>query len=327
MNRVFLLSSERTGSNLLRSLFAEQADIYAPYAPHLLKANGSSFTQAEPKSSEERQQFIELMVELTNVHMVPWKLEMADLGDLTSFLKADSWEFLNLFDHIYSCSAKKHGFNAYFVKENNVFDYALSLQSHFDPQAYFIYLVRDPRDVFASFSKVPGGPNNAIVFCEKWKREQEVCLRFLEQLPETKYEIIRYEDLVTSPQDIVARCMDKFSLDKKKASSEEMARSDSPYFKNIGKKIMSTNFNKYKTALQKKEVRLIEGACGEVMERFSYQMDSEIPLHYSATEKKIALIQHRAKIIYNFLTMIRWSELKMRLRRQMIYRKIKRFAH
>jgi hypothetical protein len=72
------------------------------------------------------------------------------------------------------------------------------------PQARFVILVRDGRDVALSVRRLPFGPNNAWAAAQWWARGIRVGQRAQAEHPE-QVMTVRYEDLVASPAAVVPR--------------------------------------------------------------------------------------------------------------------------
>ncbi|MGI9185325.1 MAG: sulfotransferase family protein [Solirubrobacteraceae bacterium] len=70
------------------------------------------------------------------------------------------------------------------------------------PQARFVILVRDGRDVALSVRRLPFGPNNAWAAAQWWARGIRVGQRAQAEHPE-RVMTVRYEDLVASPERLV----------------------------------------------------------------------------------------------------------------------------
>lgn len=68
------------------------------------------------------------------------------------------------------------------------------------PNARFIHLIRDGRDVAASIMPLPFGPNTIYVTARRWKHSVQHGLTFARQHP-AQVHTLRYEDLIECPED------------------------------------------------------------------------------------------------------------------------------
>ena len=85
------------------------------------------------------------------------------------------------------------------------------------PQARFVVLVRDGRDVALSLRRMPFGPNNAWAAAQWWARGIRAGEQARGRHPE-RVLVVRYEDLASSPREHVPRVCEFLGL----AYSEDM---------------------------------------------------------------------------------------------------------
>ncbi|MCA9385420.1 sulfotransferase [Candidatus Dojkabacteria bacterium] len=328
MKRIFLLSSERSGSNLLRTFFDKTNEIDGPYAPQLLKSFLPYITTADILSSpEKRKRIIHYSLSLITNHPNRWKY-IPPIEKFQKFIDESNWEYLDLFDAIYSDHAKHEGKIGYFIKENNVFDFAGAIEQHLDT-TFFIHLVRDPRDVYLSFSKVPGGPKHPYLGGIHWKDEQERILSLKSRNQIKKLHTVRYEDLIGDTENVLREC---FKFTEIPFNSEilsqkrEIDKSDSPFLKNISKGIMKHNTNKYKEELTKDEVHIVETAAGRgLIATFKYKVGCDKKRIITNQEITRFRVVHNIKNIWSY-TKLSFKEFMIRFKRAIVYLQIRRLV-
>ena len=76
------------------------------------------------------------------------------------------------------------------------------------PNAQFIHIVRDGRDVASSVMKMPWGPQDIIAAGEWWDSNVRLGRRMGSILGEKRYMEVKYEDLVENPEKELARICD-----------------------------------------------------------------------------------------------------------------------
>lgn len=276
------------------------------------------------KDNYYRRRLINLIVRLTNLHLTPWNMRVQDIHNFHYFFRNSAWDFLDLFDAIYSGHAKKNNLNAYFVKENNVFDFAEQIWRKFYPHVFFVYLVRDPRDVYLSFTKVPGGTNNALMFANQWHSEQEKALGFLDRIEgRFKFEV-RYEDILENPDCLIEDCIKKTGLENRKTPLIIRENTNSPYFSNVLKTIDGKNRSKFPKELSYEDMRIIESFNGNIMKRFYYAFMTEGKNCIEDRENKFLQCYDWIERAYRYLTMLPTEEIKIRLSRIKIYFQIRK---
>ena len=201
MHSTFLLGSERSGSNLLRTLLGNHSNISAPIAPHLGDVFFHRFKHYLPLNDDKRQELIQDIDAYVNHNFNGWEVS---LNSKDESLKSNK-SFIEFLDFSFTQKAISEKKNYYFCKDNHNHRYALGILKDI-PDSKFIYLYRDPRDQVASWMKTPlflHSPYDAI---QKWKSEQEdiLALKYFYQLDMCS---IKYEDLVDNPEKEITRVL------------------------------------------------------------------------------------------------------------------------
>ena len=102
------------------------------------------------------------------------------------------------------------------------------------PEARFIHLVRDPRDVVASLlraSKSWGqawAPSSAKEAARQWLRHVSAVQRAKEELGKEQFFEIRYEDLHRAPAEVLSRLVGFLELEWAPSAIEESIKTNSP---------------------------------------------------------------------------------------------------
>ncbi len=126
------------------------------------------------------------------------------------------------------------------------------------PDAKFIYIVRDGRDVALSLLKEPWGPNNILSCAQYWKKANSHPL--LDKLGESgKLYKVKYEDLLNTPVEVVREVYDFLDVEL----SEERVRE-------LVSCIKYDNFDKWKTNMSPKQVTLFEGIARTILVKNGY---------------------------------------------------------
>ncbi|PIT86581.1 MAG: hypothetical protein COU33_02345, partial [Candidatus Magasanikbacteria bacterium CG10_big_fil_rev_8_21_14_0_10_43_6] len=138
------------------------------------------------------------------------------------------------------------------------------------PDALIVHIVRDPRDVYPSFNglleKLGKRKRTVREFCVLWN----YCI---EMTRVQKIKTVRYEDLVQRPLEatnalLASTGMSVTALDEE--NYKQIVKPHEVWHANLGKKIIATNFGKYKTILSKEVIAEIEVLCLDGMRAFGY---------------------------------------------------------
>lgn len=151
------------------------------------------------------------------------------------------------------------------------------------PNSKFIYIIRDPRDVYASLKK----QNFQITIdsaCKRWIAELNAFIGCQKKHSKRCF-LVRYEDLVCTSRESVARIFDFLELDLEEEtilfqdSDARILDSSHPNAINLKKGFFNTSVGRYKIDLSQSEIEFINSFCGEMMNKFSY-MDSSSELKH-----------------------------------------------
>lgn len=268
MQSIFLLGSERSGSNLLRTLLGNHSDISAPIAPHLTDVFKYRFGEYSPLNYDKKKELLNDINAYVNYEFNNWNVQFShereELSSLNSFI-----DYLNF---AFSQKALKENKTNYFCKDNHNHKYALGIAKDI-PNAKFIYLYRDPRDHVSSWMKSPlflHTPYEAII---KWKTEQEEILLLKEFFCLDIYDL-KYEDLIEKPEMQMTKVLEFIGVNieescfQTKRSNAEALKN--PLWKNINKPIKKSNQGNFKKVLNHREINLIESLTSDLMLKLGY---------------------------------------------------------
>jgi hypothetical protein len=151
------------------------------------------------------------------------------------------------------------------------------------PDAKFVYIVRDPRDVTRSIVEHLSGRALAEAAATCMNRDRHI-VKMLEMFPHDTL-VIRYEDLVSEPERVCRRMCDFLSVpfDEQMCTFYEM-NPDGSRLIGVTKEIhphTTTPFNpdligqwKKKRCFTAKELQTIEAIAGDYMKRYGYKPEA-----------------------------------------------------
>lgn len=302
--RICLLSSERSGSNLLRVMLNKHSQISAPPAPqcaHVLAPYLHFYEDFQHPQNMNR--LIDDMLLLTRYHPQPWNHTFTSQEVYALVQRPTFW---SVFDALYTLHARAEGKQHWFSKENTLFDYAFEIL-HELPEIKFLYLVRDGRDYACSMRSVPGGHFHPYFIARLWKLEQTACLRIYAQLkPQGLILMLRYEDLLRAPEETLESVMSFLGLSYEPemleyyhAESTQQFSQKSTYWKNLARPIMQNNYNKFTALMSRKDIRTFEAVAGTELQI----------LRYTCSEKNVPSITGWQRRIFSLQEQLhRWRQ-------------------
>lgn len=155
------------------------------------------------------------------------------------------------------------------------------------PQAKVIHIIRDPRAVAASYLRhdlylrVFGKDVTRATL--KWVEAARIHRKFCK---DPRYFLLRYEDLVSSPEDVLAQMQDFLALPHDPQMLERYARAkltlpENPNHKLINQPLSSAGLGAWRQELKVDDIALIDTLCSPFLADFGYDRVSETELPLS----------------------------------------------
>jgi hypothetical protein len=276
---IFLICSERSGSNLIASILGAHPKIYAHPPYHLgrdllmrlhdVAAGGAQSPPMEALTRNALSRITKYGGEEEAQRLTEWLDRHGDFSpkDLARFVFQEMPE-------------DAHGKHA-FVKENNIHQMLFFLVDCF-PEAKFIFQVRDPRDFLLScvarrkrwLGNKFGSIRNAM---NVWRDDQLGGLAAYGLLGKERVFLQRYEDLVGNFEPSVTRLCEFLGLDfdenmhrfHEQDHAQNLAVKGGPR-ENLSRPLMTENFRKYRNGLSRGQIRIVEAYNGDLMDRLGY---------------------------------------------------------
>lgn len=297
-NPVFIVGTERSGSNLLRVLLNELPSICIPHPPHLMR----DLTPLVPRygdltNAQNFRRLIHHAVRLVDLHFAPWPLK---LDEERIVREAPRRDLYSVYACIYEQFREHMGKARWACKSTFMVHHVEEILGH-HRQPQFIHLVRDPRDVATSARKSIFSHYHPYFVAELWRREQSAGLAAARRLPASTWLTLRYEDLIREPKKEMRRVckfLGESYSDKLlryfEGSAARQLSDLSRSWENVGRPILKDNSEKYKSELKPGEIALVEGVAGEVMSEFGYDCvaaaaEARKKLSYELVEKWLTL--------------------------------------
>lgn len=280
---LFILSSERSGTNLLRVMLAAHTRIASPPPSGMVVALKPAMEAVKAKGgTAPRELILEYAVALTQTHLNPWKPE-PKIEDLEPLLP-DEPTFWQVFGALNANYLESQDADHWLTKEPGLIHHVAEILDAF-PNAYIIFLVRDGRDVAISMTKKQLHAKTIRMAIARWRDEQRIMLDYLSKgNQKAQIHTLRYEDLITSPKESLQPILEAIGLefepgqlafykqDETKAHAEK-----SVFWKELAKPISASNYGKYRSALNEREIELCEAEAGDELRELGYEHHFDRP--------------------------------------------------
>lgn len=136
------------------------------------------------------------------------------------------------------------------------------------PDAKYVHLVRDGRDVALSHFGRHWGPKSVFCGAVEWAERIRWVLEFAGTLPADQFLEIRYEDLLRQPRAALDRLVPFLEIDGVgDAQRDELAA-------RIGRDVKPDNFDKWKTQFAPRQLAAFDELAGDELAHYGYQVST-----------------------------------------------------
>ena len=278
-NPIFLVGTERSGSNLLRAMLNAHANIAIPHPPHLFKELHPLLGYYGDLNIDGNfRQLIQDAAKLVDLHFAPWPIQ---IDEELVFRNAKQRDLYCVYAEIYEQYLTHAGKKRWGCKSTFMIHHVDEiLKHHSSPR--IIHLVRDGRDVAVSAKSSIFNHYHPFYVAQLWSKQQRVGMALAKKLTPELFLTVRYEDLVSDPQKEVKRVCaflnEEYSerlLEFFKGESASELSSLSGSWKNLANPVMKENFGKFRTALSPEEVLEFERIAYQELRHFGYELVNE----------------------------------------------------
>lgn len=275
MKVAFLISSERSGSNLITKIIDNHSMYCGPTPPHLLRVFSKKIdTYKNLENDENWHLFINDIFDFFNCKIGVWESTIIKNELLNIKLR----NLVEVVKYIYHKETLYHDKKHAFIKEVKTYSFFDYLIKNFE-NSKFVWLVRDPKDMALSWSQSPVHRGDIVRAAKIWKEDQQETLKLYNQF-KNNILLIKYEDLVTNQLEtlkVICSFLEipfestMVEFHKSKTSKANAVQTDN--WKNLDKKIIVDNFKNYQKKLSKEQIQYIEYVCQSEMRALNYNLD------------------------------------------------------
>ncbi len=132
------------------------------------------------------------------------------------------------------------------------------------PDAQYIHIVRDGRDVALSIFQQEFGAKNVYKAASDWREQMLLVRDFSQCMPPEQFLEIRYEDFLGSTGETFRKLADFLGVDINATGFEPLTAA-------LQQEIKADNFNKWRQGLTVPQQRLYEQIAGDVLSGYGYE--------------------------------------------------------
>lgn len=332
MDPIFIVGTERSGSNLLRAILNAHENICIPHPPHIM----NELARLVPKYGDLSQdlnfrRLIDHAVRVVELHFAPWDVE---IDRERVFKEAVDRNLYCIKRAIYEQYMQAKGKTRWGCKSTFMIHHTEVVRK-FHRAPKFIHLVRDGRDVAVSARDSVFNHFHPHYVSQLWSHQQQLAIQLSRELPADQFMTVRYEQLTSDPENEVRRICDFIGenyMDQmlKYASRPDSARlaGISKSWENLAKPILANNTKKYLTKLTADEIFAVERNALQELQHFGYVLENDLnALRRSAagqleTKKRIKyyLSEKASAISTGLIALISDKNAYLRLKKRFLVR-------
>jgi hypothetical protein len=272
---LFMIGTQRSGSNLLRLMLNQLPEIAAPHPPHILQRIMPLVSSYGDLSDDEKfSQLVEDVCRLVELNPVPWERVVLDRKDIARRCRERSVPAVH--GAVYDVCAEAKGALTWCCKSLANINYIAELEAYFRAPKY-IYLYRDGRDVAVSFSKAVVGEKHFYHIAREWAATQELALALRKKIGPERFFSVSYEGLTAYPErtarllcDFLGVTFRESMLDYYRTEEAMHAATSSELWKNVTSPVMNNNSRKFLREAGKREIGIFESVAGHVLDALGY---------------------------------------------------------
>lgn len=201
-----------------------------------------------------------------------WEIDSAQYFD--NLDKANT-TLATLMDGLYSFYAASHGKPLWGDKTPSFFR-MIKYLAHIFPEAYFIHIIRDGRDLFQSWKKMDPTKGNPAVIALEWKIKVQTIENQLIRFAPSRFLEIKFEDLILDSQSNLMTICGFLKIDYEESMLAYWKTSHNFVGRHHSTKIFGPPnldaINAWTTQLTKKEIKVFEAIARPLLKRKKYTL-------------------------------------------------------
>ncbi|MEU5398172.1 sulfotransferase [Streptomyces sp. NPDC005963] len=270
---ILIIGTERSGSNLLRLVLDAHSRIAVPHPPHFMR-----YLSGIPYNGDVDAMVGEAMWLLRN-HIHPWPHVIDRAAVTEAAVGGEAPSLFGVVSAIYDQYRIAEGAARWGCKSTFMVEHVDEVLAEL-PDARFLWLVRDPRDVVASAKRAVFGYCHPYRMALRWAAEQELARAALERWGPKVVHLVRYEDLVSSPDreiraicDFIGETFEPAMLAHHLNDNARLTASLSASWRTAGDPITTARIGAHRRGLSDRERRQVESVAARPMKTLRYPFD------------------------------------------------------
>ncbi|MBE9126145.1 MULTISPECIES: sulfotransferase family protein [unclassified Coleofasciculus] len=270
----FIVGCPRSGTSLLQMLMNLHPNIAIPPESHIFERFSGVFANyGDLHKSSNLQLFVKDI--LHDKRIKEWGLEISVAEFCTQIKIVSIKGVVSLLFELY---AQKNGKKRWGDKTPQHAMYLKEINKIF-PEAKFIHLIRDGRDVAESLKRVPIGPKSIYKIAHRWRKYILAFEEFKQSTDTRNWIEVHYEDLVQNLNSELFKIFDFLEEDRitvtrniPEIEIKKQYIKSAALHNSLNKTISEKKIGVFKTKLKRREIEIFEYVAGDALINCEYEM-------------------------------------------------------
>lgn len=283
---LFILGNPRSGTTLLRlMLSSHSAIVIAPESSFIAWWYEKYKDWSKASNVSKIDSFVDDL--MTSKKIEFWGLNRDKLK--SRIIKVNPATYSEICQQVYLEYAEMIMLNyIYWGDKNNYYVTCPDLLLKLYPNAYFIHIIRNVKDVYCSYKElnkissnskyIPVLPNSKEEIADDWNNNNNRVLDCLNN-KQTKFISIRYEDIVLKPKFTLSQICDLLLLNyeegmlhyNKEINNKNFEPSEYSSWKSLNNtELTSKRINRHEKLMTNTEKEFFSNACKELLTKYNY---------------------------------------------------------
>ena len=270
----FIIGSGRSGNTLLRSILSGNSDISIPPESYRIPFAIKKFHILNNRDWEDI--VSQVLKEFEDCkEFYTWEIDITDVQKRLENIADSKRTLSNIFDELFCTYTEKHSPGSKIWGDKTPMNtlYLDWIGTVF-PRSKFIHIIRDGRDVASSYLKMERY-DTILEAANRWINSIESAQSFGSKIKENYIEI-RYEELVTKPEEVIKDTCDFLDIDYDSKMLDhtkqvkKLGDTDKEHHSNLSKPISSDSVGKWRNNLSESDQESITKLLHKHLQRLGY---------------------------------------------------------
>jgi hypothetical protein len=277
---IFIVGCGRSGTTMFRLMLGAHPTLAIPGESHFIPELWRVRKRFYDKGVLDARALAQAAMD-TN-HFRWWEIPVEGVSERVEALQEPT--FAGVMDAIFAAYAAEKGKSRWGDK-TPIHVLSIPLLAELFPEARFVHMIRDGRDVALSYLSVPWGPQSLWQVARKWKRDVNAGRRAGGALGADRYMEIRYEDLIRDTPGVLEAVCNFTDLgflpellehDSTSASKEIRTGGGNAAFHARAGERPKEGARNWRADMSEADVAAFEAVAGSLLDELGYGSDSRM---------------------------------------------------